>query len=140
MHQNQTKSSHVIKELGSSDKRNLEYSQNFSAKKFFDNLISSSNPIIFDIGAHKGESINFFKSIYDTAKIYSFEPEPENFILLPKQLGKLRHLHLILQLVSAMKMPHFISSRFHIWAVFSLSINNLPTLLATRMAQAMTRS
>jgi FkbM family methyltransferase len=82
MHQNHINSSQVIKELGSSDKRNLEYAQNFSAKRFFDNLVSSKNPIIFDVGAHKGESINFFRSLYETAKIYSFEPEPENFSIL----------------------------------------------------------
>lgn len=68
-----------VPKCGSSDKRNAEYEQNFSLKKFFDSLITSTAPTIFDVGAHKGESILFFKEIYKNAKIYSFEPEPSNF-------------------------------------------------------------
>ena len=35
--------------------------------------------IFFDIGAHKGESINFFLKNFDIKKIYSFEASPINF-------------------------------------------------------------
>ncbi|RZK11730.1 MAG: FkbM family methyltransferase [Flavobacterium sp.] len=69
---------------GSSDARNLEYESNFSTKKFFDSLISSSNPIILDVGAHRGETIKFFKEFYPDSSIFSFEPEPTNFIELQK--------------------------------------------------------
>lgn len=68
-----------VPKCGSSDKRNSEYEKNFSPKKFFDSLITSRVPIIFDVGAHRGESIIFFKALYSSAIIYSFEPEPENF-------------------------------------------------------------
>lgn len=74
-----------VPKCGSSDQRNLEYQKNYSAKKFFDSLISSELPIIFDVGAHQGESIAFFRSLYMNAKIYSFEPEPQNFIALLKK-------------------------------------------------------
>jgi FkbM family methyltransferase len=74
-----THTSPPVPKCGSSDQRNLEYQQNFSPKKFFDNLIASASPIIFDVGAHKGESVLFFRDIYKTAKIFSFEPEPSNF-------------------------------------------------------------
>lgn len=73
-----------VPKCGESDKRNIEYKQNFSSFKFYKSLVNSNEPIIFDIGAHKGETIKFFKSIFKYSKIYSFEPDPENFITLNK--------------------------------------------------------
>ena len=35
--------------------------------------------IFFDVGAHKGETINKFLSIFDIESIYSFEASPVNF-------------------------------------------------------------
>jgi FkbM family methyltransferase len=40
--------------------------------------------IIFDIGAHHGESINFFLENFKIKKIYSFEPSPINYRILKK--------------------------------------------------------
>ena len=41
---------------------------------------------IFDIGAHKGESIKFFNKYFKVNKIYSFEPSPLNFQYLQKYI------------------------------------------------------
>lgn len=35
-----------------------------------------------DIGAHRGESVKFFKTIYPSSYIFSFEPDLENFAKL----------------------------------------------------------
>ena len=40
--------------------------------------------IIFDVGAHKGESIVFFNKYFNVNKIISFEPSPINFTKLEK--------------------------------------------------------
>lgn len=64
---------------GESDQRNVEYDSNYSPSKFFDALIDNPRPVIFDIGAHRGESIEFFRSIYPQSTIYAFEPSPGNF-------------------------------------------------------------
>ncbi len=46
----------------------------------FNNAINCTNEItIFDIGANKGQSIDFFKSIYSNYRIYAFEPNPTLF-------------------------------------------------------------
>ena len=37
-----------------------------------------------DIGAHKGESIEFFSKNLNIDKIYSFEASPENFFFFEK--------------------------------------------------------
>ena len=69
---------------GSSDKRNAEYLQAYTPEKYFRYLIQKESPVIFDIGAHKGESVRFFKEIFPESRIYSFEPDPDNFIELEK--------------------------------------------------------
>ena len=67
---------------GSSDKRNKEYEDRYTSKEYFLNLIDKKQPVIFDIGAHKGESIEYFKIIYPEAIIYSFEPISDNYNVL----------------------------------------------------------
>ena len=49
----------------------------FLKKKKFDHFIT-----LFDIGAHKGESINFFLSNFKVDKIVSFEASSFNFKFL----------------------------------------------------------
>jgi len=71
---------------GEFDKRNLEYNKSFSIEKYFSKLININSKesdlrngkgkIIFDVGAHKGESASFFNKIFPNSKIYSFEPIP----------------------------------------------------------------
>jgi FkbM family methyltransferase len=69
---------------GNSDKRNAQYLEAFSPQKFFQFLVNQSAPIILDVGAHRGESVRFFKEIFPDCKIYSFEPDPDNFEELKK--------------------------------------------------------
>lgn len=68
-----------VPKCGASDQRNAEYESNYSPRKFFDALIDNPSPVIFDVGAHRGESIDFFRSIYPQSTIYTFEPSPDNF-------------------------------------------------------------
>ena len=44
----------------------------------------------FDVGAHRGESINLFLKNFNVDKIYSFESSPENYKILKKNLPKLK--------------------------------------------------
>ena len=42
----------------------------------------------FDVGAHHGESINFYSKNFKIEKIYSFEPSQDNFDILKKKINK----------------------------------------------------
>ena len=46
--------------------------------------------VFFDVGAHKGESINLFLKNFNIKKIYSFESSPINYEILKKNLPKLK--------------------------------------------------
>jgi FkbM family methyltransferase len=41
---------------------------------YYKKNLNFTNPIIIDIGANKGQSIDFFRKLYPNAKIYAFEP------------------------------------------------------------------
>ncbi|MDA9678500.1 FkbM family methyltransferase [Candidatus Pelagibacter sp.] len=68
----------------------LNFLDYFQQKKII-KLINSkfSKPIIvFDIGAHHGETIRLFLSKLKINKIYSFEASPQNFKVLKKKISK----------------------------------------------------
>ena len=69
----------AVPRCGESDKRNSEYENNYSPNFYFNSISSLTNPVILDVGAHRGESVKFFKHVFKAAKIFSFEPSPVNF-------------------------------------------------------------
>ena len=44
--------------------------------KIYQKIIKNDKPIIFDIGANQGQSIDRFLKIYKNSLIHSFEPLP----------------------------------------------------------------
>ena len=44
------------------------------------------NPFIIDCGSHIGLSILYFKSLYPDSEVIGFEPNPENFKILQKNI------------------------------------------------------
>ena len=51
-------------------------------------IIIKENPVIFDVGAHEGETIKRFLKIYTNPKIYSFEPQKKCFQKLKSYKNK----------------------------------------------------
>ena len=45
---------------------------------------------MFDVGAHRGETIKIFNKNFNINKIYSFEPSPINFKFLKKKKTNLK--------------------------------------------------
>lgn len=74
-----------MKDVGEFDKRNEEFSKKFNRDTIIQNSITSDKPIIFDVGAHHGESIEYLVGLFASAKVYSFEPDPESFKVLSKK-------------------------------------------------------
>ena len=50
--------------------------------KVLKNLLGKSDKIIFDVGGHNGESINFFYKYFKPCYFYTFEPLKKNFFTL----------------------------------------------------------
>ena len=49
---------------------------------------NTSEPFIIDCGGHIGLAVLYFKTLYPQARILSFEPNPETFALLQKNISK----------------------------------------------------
>lgn len=68
--------------------RHLNTNQRF---KNFENIYKSKikpSPVIFDIGANEGQSIERFKSLFPSSIIHSFEPDANLFSILKKKYGR----------------------------------------------------
>lgn len=61
-----------------------------SENKILKKLIKKNNPIIFDIGAHEGQSIKKFIKIFPSPKIYAFEPQKKEYDKLKKNFLSLK--------------------------------------------------
>lgn len=65
------------------------YDRSISGEDFFINrmlphLVRSRSPVLFDIGANKGEYALLIARQFPDARIYAFEPHPKNFEALTK--------------------------------------------------------
>ena len=49
---------------------------------------SNSEPFIFDCGGHIGLAVLYFKRLYPRARILTFEPNPETFALLQRNIAQ----------------------------------------------------
>ena len=65
----------------------LDYFQQKKIIKLIKNKFSKPI-IVFDVGAHYGETIKLFLDKINIQKIYSFEASPENFKVLKKNVSK----------------------------------------------------
>ena len=81
---------------GEFDKRNIEYYEKYAKDLYFQRLILNQDTkdsdllkgkgkIIFDVGAHAGESAKFFTKIFPLAQVFSFEPQPRMAELIRAQ-------------------------------------------------------
>ena len=65
------------KNQGKNEERTLEHSKKFDTEKTLKVLINKTDPIIFDVGANNGSSVNDFKAWWPAAHIHCFEPQKE---------------------------------------------------------------
>lgn len=78
-----------MKDVGEFSKRNKEFHSNFNRDKIIKSVIKSDLPIIFDVGAHHGQSIDYLREFFPRGFIYSFEPDPDSFKILSKKKSEI---------------------------------------------------
>ena len=57
-------------------------------------FLDTVHPVVFDVGAHVGQSIQRFRSRFPGSTIHSFEPSPSTFATLQANASGLRDAHL----------------------------------------------
>ena len=68
--------------------------KNLSFDEIFKKIIKNEKPVIFDIGANKGQSRDRFLKVSNNAVIHSFEPNIDEFDLLKKKYNKNKNIKL----------------------------------------------
>ena len=71
-----------MKDVGEFEQRNKEFDNKFDRDKIIKSIAASDDPVIFDIGAHHGESIDYLRGLFPFSVIHSFEPDPDSFSIL----------------------------------------------------------
>jgi FkbM family methyltransferase len=71
-----------MENVGQSKSRNEEFREKFNRERLLGQIVCETEPIIFDVGAHHGESVEYIKKLFPLASIYSFEPDPDSFDVL----------------------------------------------------------
>jgi FkbM family methyltransferase len=84
-----------MEKVGESIERNQEFQKRFSRDALIKDLIApdAKSQVVFDVGAHRGESVKFLRGLFPNAVIHSFEPLPASFEVL-RSVGDARtHAH-----------------------------------------------
>ena len=79
--------------IGESRERNEDFKKAFSRENLIKGLIDSPDPVILDVGGHKGESVTFLRRLFPRALIHSFEPDPDSFHELEQLADAHTHCH-----------------------------------------------
>ncbi|MGJ8667351.1 MAG: FkbM family methyltransferase [Patiriisocius sp.] len=82
--------------------RNLGYdivkfeSQNLGKYPYLDihKFVSSKKPIIFDVGANEGQTLQSIKDVFDDYIMHAFEPSPTTFKILEKNTANHKNINL----------------------------------------------
>ncbi len=72
----------------------------WQAQKTLLQRMGIASPVVFDVGAHHGETIRDYRTIWPDARIVSFEPDPRNFQVLSDRCGQLPGVTLVNAAVS----------------------------------------
>jgi FkbM family methyltransferase len=81
-----------MRDVGTFLDRNQAFSRNFSREVIITQCVEKKScAVIFDVGSHHGESLEFFVEISPNARIYCFEPDPDSYDVLRKNYPE--HLH-----------------------------------------------
>jgi FkbM family methyltransferase len=72
----------------SNQERTAEYLENFNREKTLKFLLSEEHPIIFDVGANIGTSLDEFKDWWPGSIVHCFEPQEECWDSLDKKAKK----------------------------------------------------
>ena len=66
-----------MKKYPSNQQRTDEYLKLFDREKTLKKIVSDYDPIIFDVGANNGRSLNEFKAWWPKSEVHCFEPQEE---------------------------------------------------------------
>ena len=55
-------------------------------------FVNSKNPVLFDVGANQGQTVNKYIEVFSNSNIHSFEPSPKTFEILKKNTSNMENV------------------------------------------------
>ena len=83
-----------MKNYPTNQERTAEYLENFNREKTLKFLLNEEHPIIFDVGANIGTSLDEFKEWWPNSQVHCFEPQEECWSSLDKKALKYNHAYI----------------------------------------------
>jgi len=74
-----------MKNVGESGARNRAFEEKYTREKVIQEVVGGGRVVLFDIGAHFGESVTYLRELFPESQILSFEPDPDSFGTLSSQ-------------------------------------------------------
>src|SRR5579863_9429922 len=71
-------------------KKNLWYLDAYEVQR---RIVGKPAPLIFDVGASEGSVVSKYKTIYPSAVIHAFEPQPDSFQNLKATTSVLKEVY-----------------------------------------------
>ncbi|MGP1375392.1 MAG: FkbM family methyltransferase [Almyronema sp.] len=78
-------------------------SEPFEAQRQILSSLNKTDISIFDIGAHKGRTVETYRAKFPTSEIYCFEPFPDSVVELQKQFSADSKIHVVSKAVAQAK-------------------------------------
>lgn len=78
----------------SNKERTEDYKKKFNKDKVIKLLVNNDTPIIFDVGANKGQSVEYYKKLFPNCIIHCFEPDIDTFKILSENCKNLKNIYL----------------------------------------------
>jgi FkbM family methyltransferase len=76
------------------EERTNDYLKNFDKHKVLKLLVNNDKPIIFDVGANKGQSVQYYRNLFPDSIIHCFEPDVDVFKILCENCKNLKNVYL----------------------------------------------
>ncbi len=114
-----------MENVGQSKLRNKEFQKKFSRQKLLKHIVSAPEPVIFDVGAHHGESVVYLKPLFPKASIYSFEPDPDSFdVLSAAAIEGVSYFNLALSDADGTKVRFYRNKISHTNSLFKVNLKS----------------
>ena len=121
-----------MKDVGEFYKRNSEFESKFNREMIIKNSISTKKPTVFDVGGHKGQSINYLKELFPNCSIYSFEPDPDSFVALQKKESNLVKVFNMAISNKIGKVKFFKNIISHTNSIYRVNLESIDSIRATK--------
>lgn len=87
--------SSLLRKFGYEIQKHSSVSQSLKEPYYhFRDLVNKTQPVIFDVGAHIGDTAEQFRSSFPESWIHTFEPCDQSFMFMEKRFGKMGRTYL----------------------------------------------